>query len=260
MASPLTISRRMKTIGIIGGSTNVATAEYYSLINAAVKERLGGYHTAKIIINSMDLATSVHYVHNNLWEEGAKYLNDLALSLERAGADFIICVSNTWSMHEAGWMKGVTIPHLHICDVLATAIKAKGLKKVTLLGTKATMSSDYVPNALARHGIETLVPTEAEQDEIDRIIFDELSYARFTDQSRQFYLGVVDRLSQEGAQGAMLACTEIGLLIKQEARPEVPFFDTLNLHAVAAAERAVGAVEGVLGAQNEFAASLVVEC
>ena len=235
MAS-LATSKQMRTIGIIGGSTNVATAVYYDLINAAVKKRLGGFHTAKIIINSMDLAASVHYVHGGLWEEGSVLLNEMALSLERAGADFIICVSNTWNMYADKWMAGVKIPVLHISEPLVAAISQR---KVALLGTKATMSSTWFPDALEKHGIETIVPSEADQDVIDKIIFQELSYNKFLDESRDKYLKIVDELRQAGAEAVILGCTEIGLLIKQSDRPDLPFFDTLQLHAEAAAAMAI---------------------
>lgn len=240
MASPLDISGRMKTIGIIGGSTNVATAEYYEILNAEVKRHLGGFHTAKIILNSMDLATSVHFVHGAQWEEGSDFIKGMALSLERAGADFIICVSNTWNMHAEKWMTDIRIPLLHITEPLVAAIKTK---KIALLGTKATMISPYVPEVLARHGIETIVPTEAEMDMIDKVIFDELSYNKFLEPSKQAYLNIVDRLHADGAEGVILGCTEIPLLIKQSDRPNLPFFDTLRLHAEAAAAMAVEGVK-----------------
>jgi aspartate racemase len=242
MSSPLELSNRMKTIGIIGGSTNVATAEYYSILNAAVKRRLGGFHTAKIIMNSMDLATSVHFVHGGLWDEGSEFLRGMAQSLERAGADFIICVSNTWNMHSTKWMAGIKIPLLHITEPLIAAIESR---KVALLGTKATMSSPYIPEVLACHGIETIVPTEAEMDDIDSIIFQELSYNNFLESSKAAYLKIVDRLCTEGAKGVILGCTEIPLLIKQSDRPDVPFYDTLELHAEAAAALAVEGIKSI---------------
>ncbi|KAJ3497365.1 hypothetical protein NLG97_g1960 [Lecanicillium saksenae] len=230
----------MKTVGIIGGSTDLATAEYYRLINATVREQLGGFHTGEIIINSMDLAKSVHYVHNDLWEEGGAYLAGKAQSLERGGADFIIVVSNTWHRAADIFMKGLKIPLLHIADPTAEAIKAQGLKKVILLGTKATMSTPYLADEFKARGVEVVVPTAEEQQFIDDVIFKELSFWKFKEESKNKYLDIIDRLvKEEGAQGAILGCTEIPLLVKQEERPAVPFFDTLTLHAKAAALLAV---------------------
>ena len=230
----------MKTIGIIGGSTDVATVEYYRLINSGIRNRLGGFHTGEIIINSMDFAQSDHFVHNGLWDEGGAYLNQKALGLERAGADFILCVSNTWHCAATSVMTGVTIPLLHIVDPTAEAIRAAGLTKVALLGTKATMSGTFlIKEYTERFGIEILVPDGEEQDVIDRIIFKELSQSNFIEKSRNFYLAVIDSLSEKGVQGVILGCTEIPLLVHQEDRPNIPMFDTLKLHADAAVDLAL---------------------
>ncbi|TQV99377.1 hypothetical protein V2A60_004855 [Cordyceps javanica] len=230
----------MKTVGIIGGSTDLATAEYYKLINATVREQLGGLHTGEIIINSMDLAKSAHYVHNALWEEGGAYLAGKARSLERAGADFILVVSNTWHRAAPIFMEGVAIPLLHIADPTAAAIKAQALGRVVLLGTRATMGTPYLIEEFRARGVEVVVPTEEEQIFIDDVIFQEISFWQFKEESKQRYLEIIDRLvKDEGAQGVILGCTEIPLLVKQEDRPAVPMFDTLTLHAKAAALRAV---------------------
>lgn len=230
----------MKTVGIIGGSTDLATAEYYKLINAGVREQLGGLHTGEIIINSMDLARSAHYVHNELWDEGGAYLHTKAQSLERAGADFLLVVSNTWHRAAPIFMRDVKIPLLHIADPTAEAIHAQGLKKVILLGTRATMGTPYLIEQFRDRGVEVVVPTGEEQQYIDDVIFKEISFWKFTEEAKEGYLKIIDRLvAEEGAQGVILGCTEIPLLIKQEHRPEVPMFDTLTLHARAAALRAV---------------------
>lgn len=230
----------MKTIGIIGGSTDIATVEYYNLINKHVREELGGLHTGEIIINSMDLAKSAHYVNNGLWDEGAEYLLGKAQSLVRAGADFIICVSNTWHRVSDEFMAGSGIPLLHIAEPTAKAVQEQGLRKVALLGTKATMSSPYLPNLFAdQYGLDVIVPKEEDQIVIDKVIFQELSYAKFTDESREAYLKIIDDLVRDGAQGVILGCTEIPLLVSQSDRPDVPMFDTLRLHAKAAAMKAV---------------------
>lgn len=236
-------SAQIKTIGIIGGSTHVATAVYYNVINDAVRRRLGSYHTGKIIINSMDLATSEYFVNNGLWEEGGQHLRAIVQSLERAGADFIICVSNTWHRCMDAFMEGSKLPFLHIADATGEALKAQGLKKVGLLGTRPTMSGPYLREIFTEeHGLEILVPTEEEQAEINRVIFDELSSAVFLEASRQYYLGVIDRLQSRGAEGVILGCTEIPLLVKQEHRPKLPLFDTLVLHAEAAAQKSTAGI------------------
>jgi len=230
----------MKTVGIIGGSTDIATVEYYNLINKHVREELGGLHTGEIIINSMDLARSAHFVKNELWDEGTEYLHSKAHSLVRAGADFIICVSNTWHRVSDEFMAGIEVPLLHIAEPTARAIKEQGLERVALLGTKATMSSPYLPDLFFhQYGLTIVVPKEQDQSLIDDVIFQELSFAQFTDSSRQAYLKIVDELVYSGAQGIILGCTEIGLLISQTDRPAIPMFDTLRLHAKAAAMKAV---------------------
>ncbi|KAI7360550.1 hypothetical protein KC354_g8788 [Hortaea werneckii] len=230
----------MLTIGIIGGSTDLATAEYYRIMNSEVREQLGGLHTGEIIINSMDLARSAHYVQEGKWEEGAEYLHSKAQSLERAGADFILCVSNTWHRVSDRFMRDVNVPFFHIAEPTAQAIQKQGLEKVVLLGTKATMSSTYLRDVFERqYGLAIVIPDEKDQDVIDSVISDELSYAKFTERSREAYLEVVDKLIAAGAQGIILACTEIGLLISQTDRPSIPMFDTLQLHAKAAALKAV---------------------
>ncbi|TFB00389.1 Uncharacterized protein CCMA1212_007589 [Trichoderma ghanense] len=230
----------MKTVGIIGGSTDLATVEYYKLINAHIRAKLGGFHTGEIIINSMNFERSAHFVTNGLWDEGGEYLHGKALSLERAGADFIICVSNTWHRVAKAFMKDVNIPLYHIVDPTAEAILDLELQTVALLGTKATMSSDYLPNEFgSRFGINIVVPTEEEQKYVDDVIFNELAKSQFTDESRQGYLDIVDKLVSRGAQGVILGCTEIPLLIGQKDRPNVPMFNTLELHARSAAEKAM---------------------
>jgi aspartate racemase len=231
----------MKTIGIIGGSTDIATVEYYNLINKHVREELGGLHTGEIIINSMDLARSAHYVNNELWDEGAQYLQSKAQSLVRAGADLIICVSNTWHRVSDTFMAGIIdVPLLHIAEPTARTIKEQGLQKVALLGTKATMSTPYLPDLFSnRYGLNIIVPKEEDQTLINDVIFQEMSYARFTDKSRKAYLEIIDELAFRGAQGIILGCTEIGLLVSQSDRPNIPMFDTMRLHAKATAMIAI---------------------
>ncbi|KAH8810900.1 Asp/Glu/hydantoin racemase [Xylogone sp. PMI_703] len=231
---------KTKTVGIIGGSTDLATAEYYKLINAFCRQELGGLHTCEIIINSMDVARSTYYVQNNLWDEGGEFLHSKAQSLERAGADFIICVSNTWHRVASVFMKDIKIPLLHIVDPTANAIKELDLNVVALLGTKATMSGTVLQGEFRnRFGITVIAPNEEDQTYVDDVIFNELANWKFTDESKAGYLRVIDRLVSQGAQGIILGCTEIPLLIAQSDRPDIPMFNTLELHAKAAARKAL---------------------
>lgn len=229
----------LKTVGIIGGSTEFATVEYYRQINLAVNQRLGGYYTAEIIIDSMNFAQSAYFVNNALWEEGGAYLRQKAKRLEQSGAAFIICVSNTWHRAAEYFMDGVSVPLLHIADPTAEAIKSAGLNKVALLGTLPVMSTSFMIDEFERRGVRIMVPEPEEQHYIDRVIFEEMSKGIFSEEARIRYLQIIDGLERRGAQGVILGCTEIPFLIKQEQRPQLPMFDTLRLHAKAAANAAM---------------------
>lgn len=230
----------VKTIGILGGSSDQATAEYYSRINKSVNARLGGWHTGQILIYSMDFATSEHFVRNNLWDEAGAYLADKAQRLERGGADLLICVSNTLHRVADRIVAAVQIPFLHIVDPTAQAILSAGLRRVALLGTKPVMFLDYLKQRYRdRFGIEILVPPDRRQDALDRIIFDELCRGIFTTSSKAAYLESIDALGAQGAQGVILGCTEIPLLVSQQDRPGFPVFDSLALHVEAAVEMAL---------------------
>ena len=225
----------MKTIGVIGGSSDVATVEYYKLINAGVKSRLGGHNTAEIVVASMNFGEVDRLVNGNLWEEGVVYLHDKAKRLEAARADFVISVSNTWHRIHKEFMADISIPLLHIVDPTAIAIRSAGHQKVLLLGTKATMSQSFLRDRYAdKFQITTVVPSENDQDYINEVIFNELTQSQFKDASRQGFLKVIDKARQEEAEGAILGCTEIGLLVKQSDCPGMPLFDPLVLHAEAA--------------------------
>jgi aspartate racemase len=201
---------------------------------------LGGSYTGEILIDSMNFARSEYYVSNDLWDEGGAYLNEKAKRLEAAGASFILCVSNTWHRAAQSFMKGLSIPLLHIVDPTGNAIRVAKLQRVALLGTKPVMSTPFLIDEFSnRFGIEIVVPEEAEQNYINRIIFDEMSKGIFSDDARRGYLDIVDRLRDRGVDGIVLGCTEIPLLINQADRPDLPMFDTLKLHAQAAAAKAL---------------------
>jgi aspartate racemase len=227
----------MKRIGILGGSSDQATAEYYRLLNRAVNERLGGYNTAELLVSSMNFARAEHGVRNGLWDELGAYLAERALALESAGADLLLCVSNTLHRVAEVFTARLAIPFLHIGDPTGEAMRAAGLRRVVLLGTKQVMSGDHMKRHYAeRFGVETVVPTDDEQAEIDRVIFDELCRGEFDDAAKAFYLGVIDRLRADGAEGVILGCTEIPLLVSQEDRPDFPMFNTTALHVRAAVD------------------------
>ena|ERR1711981_795445 len=239
MAEPLTRSARLKTIGIIGGCSDVSTAEYYKVINETGRKLSNGGHTAKIILNSMDFGVNTHFVLGELWTEGAEHFKEMRQTLERAGVDFVMIAANTWHRCAEEIMEGSKVPLLHICDPTAEAIKKEGLRKVGLLGTKATMSGIWIRNYLKeKHGIEVIVPTEEQQNLINDFVFKELTRDIFTEEAKIRHLEVIDELRSKGAEGVILGCTEIPMLIKQADRPDLPFFDTLVLHAEASARLA----------------------
>jgi aspartate racemase len=226
----------IKVIGILGGSSDQATAEYYRLLNQEVRARLGGWNTAEVIINSMNFALAESWVRNGRWGEAGADLAARAASLERAGADLLICVSNTLHKVADVFTAGLGIPFLHIVDPTAKAIRTAGLRRVGLLGTRAAMAADsHLSRRYAeRFGIEVVVPDAAGQEDVDRIIFDELCRGAFLPESRAAYLEIMERLRRHGAEGVILGCTEIPLLVTQKDRPDLPMFNTTALHAEAA--------------------------
>jgi aspartate racemase len=231
----------MKTIGVLGGMSQTATAEYYRLLNQRVNARLGGWNSAELVLSSVNFACIERFVRNGLWQEAGEYLAVRAQGLQRAGADFLLCVSNTMHRVSDDFMAGLSIPLLHIVDPTGEAMRAQGITKVGLLGTQPVMGSSYLRSRYAdKFGIETLVPSEGEQALVDKIIFDELVHRTLKPESKSAYLDIVDRLQARGAQGVILGCTEIFLLVSQADRPDFPMFDTTSLHVEAAVALAFG--------------------
>ena len=225
----------MKTIGLIGGMSWESTALYYREINEAVKERLGGLHSARLVLVSLDFHDVERLQQAGDWEAAGRLLADAARSLEAAGADFLVLCTNT--MHRvADEIEGaVRIPLLHIADPTAEAIRAAGLSRVGLLGTRFTMEQDFYRERLrGRHGIDVLVPGEADREIVHRVIYDELCVGRLLDTSRAEYRRILGSLAAEGAEAVILGCTEITMLVGSADSP-VPLFDTTSLHARAAA-------------------------
>ena len=229
----------MKTIGIIGGLSWESTLVYYKIMNEYAKEKLGGYHSAKIILYSFDFS-EVHFLQvKKEWEKLADVLIDVAKRLQKSGADFLVIASNTTHMFFNDIKKSISIPVLHIADATAATIKDKGLKRVGLLGTKLTMEKDfYIRRLESKHGIETIVPGKKDRDVINNIIFNELVLGRIKESSREKLIAIIESLVKRGAEGIILGCTEIPLLIKQKD-VSVPIFNTTSIHAKAAVNYAL---------------------
>ncbi|PGU79287.1 aspartate/glutamate racemase family protein [Bacillus cereus] len=231
----------MKTIGLIGGMSWESTSEYYRIINEEIKERLGGLHSAKCLINSVDFEEIERCQSSGDWDGAGEILGNAAYSLQKGGADFIIICTNT--MHKVvGKIKAkIDIPVLHIADATAKEIKRKDIQKVGLLGTKYTMEQDFYKSRIEENNIKVIVPLEKNRKEINKVIYTELCLGKIVSQSREYYKRVIEELVQKGAQGIILGCTEIGLLIKQE-NVSVPIFDTTHIHAIEAVKVALDRV------------------
>jgi aspartate racemase len=228
----------MKTIGLIGGTSWESTAVYYSLINREVQRRLGGFHSAKIVLFSVDFAELEILARTSQWDALAVRLSDAAQALERAGADMVLLCANTMH-HDAGRVaQSVTLPLLHICDCTAERIKAQGLKRVALLGTAYTMNEDFYKDRLRANGLDVIVPDATDRTVINRVIFEELVLGKVEAASRQAYREIIARQVAKGAQGIVLGCTELPMLVKPEDSA-VPLFDTTEIHALAAVDFAL---------------------
>lgn len=225
----------MKTIGLLGGMSWESTVPYYQAINRTVAQELGGLHSAKILLYSVDFAEVEALQHAGRWDEAGALLADAAARLEGAGADLLVICTNTMHKVAPGIEARVRIPLLHIADPTARAIRAAGHTKVGLLGTRFTMEQDFYKARLAaQHGLEVIVPAEASREAVHRIIYDELCLGVIREPSRQAYQRIAAELLEAGAQCVILGCTEIGLLLKEGDVP-APLFDTTALHARAAA-------------------------
>ncbi|SDB44512.1 aspartate/glutamate racemase family protein [Butyrivibrio sp. INlla16] len=228
----------MKTIGIIGGMSWESTVTYYEIINKEVVRRLGGFHSAKILMYSVDFAELEENMGKGNWQGNAEILTDAAARLEKAGADFIVIATNTMHKLVPDIEKKISIPILHIADAASGAIKQNGIKKVGLLGTRFTMTQDFVIERLKDAGLEVFVPDERDMEIVDNVIFNELCLGKILDTSRNEYKRIIGKMKQQGAEGVILGCTEIGMLIKDEDSA-LPTFDTTIIHATAAVNEAL---------------------
>jgi len=228
----------MKTIGLIGGMSWESSSEYYRIINEEVKLRLGGLHSAKCILYSVDFEEVESYQRNCEWEKAAQRLMDAARSLEAAGADFIVICTNTMHKVADEIQVGISIPLLHIADITAAEVRSNGIKTIGLLGTSYTMEQDFYRSRLETQGIKVLIPKETDRVIVNTVIYRELCLGKVTDESRANYKRIIKDLIQQGADGIILGCTEIGLLVKSQDST-VPLFDTTLFHAIGAVNYAL---------------------
>ncbi len=229
----------MKTIGMIGGMSWESSIEYYRIINETVKEKLGGLHSAKSLMYSVDFAQIETMQSEGRWDEATGAMIEVARHLEAGGADFVIICTNTMHKMADDVEAALGIPLLHIADATAEAIKSQGLGKIGLLGTKFTMEEDFYRGRLVeKHSLNVLIPEDKDRELVHRVIYDELVLGEIKAESREAYKQIIEKLIAVDAKGIILGCTEIGLLVKEEDS-RVPLFDTTYIHAVSAVEYAL---------------------
>ncbi|MFC1755033.1 aspartate/glutamate racemase family protein [Thermoproteota archaeon] len=228
----------MKTIGLLGGMSWESSQEYYRIINQEVAKRLGGFNSAEILLYSVDFKPIAEGVQEDDFEKIAGVVLPAAKVLEKGGSDLILICTNTVHRIFERVQEAVSVPLIHIADVTAEEIKKKGLKKVGLLGTKHTMGAEFYKKRLDKHGLEVIVPEEKSQKFVHDVIMDELCLGQIKEESAEKYRQIIEDLIAEGAEGIILGCTEIPLLVKQEGI-SVPLFDTTFLHAKAAVDFAL---------------------
>ncbi|NQZ10530.1 MAG: aspartate/glutamate racemase family protein [Algicola sp.] len=229
----------MKTIGMLGGMSWESTASYYKAINEGVKNALGGLHSAKICLYSVDFDEIEKLQHQGLWDETAKILSTAAQSVEAGGADFLLICTNTMHKVAPQIEAAISIPLLHIADATAQKLLTDNVKRVGLLGTRFTMEEDFYKSRLTeRFGIEVVVPEKAQRDVVHDIIYSELCMGNIYPQSRAKYLEIINQLHEQGAEAIVLGCTEIALLIQQQ-HTQIPLYDTTDIHANQAVKAAL---------------------
>jgi aspartate racemase len=226
------------TIGLLGGMSWESSLEYYKLLNREVEDRLGGLHSAKTVLHSVEFAELTELQEADRWDEVAQVLVQAAVGLEAAGADLLLMCTTAFHIVADQVADAVDIPLLHLADVVAEAVKASRLTSVGLVGTSFTMSRDFFRDRITSHGIEVVTPDERHHATVNRIIYDELVHGRVLDGSRTTVVSIIDELWDAGAEGVILGCTELELLVKQ-ADAEVPLFPCTTLHVAAALDRAL---------------------
>lgn len=225
----------MKTIGLLGGMSWESTAHYYRIINEEVQNRLGGLHSAKIILHSVDFSEIEQYQTGGQWETCGEILGRAAGNIEAAGADFILICTNTMHKVAPQIASKIQIPIIHIADAAADEFEQFSIRRVGLLGTKYTMTQDFYKERLTDRGIEVLIPNDADIEAINTVIFEELCVGTINEASRKNLQGMIEKLKEKGAEGVILGCTELGLLIRQ-SDASIPVFDTTVIHAKRAAQ------------------------
>ena len=228
----------MKTIGLLGGMSWESTVTYYQIINDSINKNLGGYHSAKILLYSVDFAEIEECQANGDWDKSAIILGVAAKKLEQAGADFLIICTNTMHKVAPQIQKCIQIPIIHIADATADELMKQNITRVALLGTKYTMEQDFYRKRLEKKGIEVFIPKQEDIEIVNQIIYDELCFGIIKDTSRKQYIRIIEELKHMGAEAVILGCTEIGLLIK-EKDSSLPVFDTTMIHATVAAMNAI---------------------
>ncbi len=229
----------MKTIGLIGGMSWESTVEYYRVINETVREKLGGLHSAKCVLLSVDFAEVAELQRQGQWAEAAALLVNAAQAVENAGADMVLICTNTMHKLADAVQAAIGIPLLHIADATAESVKEAGLRRVGLLGTRFTMEDDFYRGRLAhQHGLEVVIPNDADRATVHRVIYEELCVGIIRPDSKAEMAGIMSGLVEMGAEGIILGCTELGLLIGAEDC-RVPLFDTTRVHALAAVDHAL---------------------
>lgn len=230
----------MKTLGLIGGMSWESTIPYYRIINERIKSRLGGLHSAKLLLHSVDFHDIEKLQAQGDWASAARELSDIAIGLRQAGAEAIVICTNTMHKVAEEVEQASQLPLLHIADATAQHLKRLGMTQVGLLGTRYTMEQDFYRQRLQqRHGIDVMIPPPEQRETVNQVIYDELCRGIFKETSREAYRGIIADLARQGAQGVILGCTEIPLLIDESAA-KIPLFDTSRLHALAAADYAIG--------------------
>lgn len=229
----------MKLIGLIGGMSWESTALYYRLMNEAVRERMGGLHSARILLHSVDFHEIEQRQHKGDWDGTAQILGEAAKGLKQGGADFLVIATNTMHKVSPQVEAASGLPILHIADRTGAALAADGITRVALLGTRFTMEQDFYRNRLTdRFGLDVMVPQADDRDMVHKIIYDELCLGITRPESALAYVAIIERLKAAGAQAVILGCTEITMIIQQSNSP-LPVYDTTRLHALAAVEEAL---------------------
>jgi aspartate racemase len=228
----------VRTIGLLGGMSWESTAIYYRIINETVKQRLGGLHSAKVVLYSVDFEEIEQLQHRDRWDEAGRLLAEAASRIEAAGAECLVICTNTMHRVAAEIESAVRIPLLHIADATAAALRAAGIVSAGLLGTRFTMEQEFYRGRLESHGIQVIVPDDAGRETVHRVIYEELCQGQVKEESRSEFAKIIESLAARGAAGVILGCTEIGLLVRAGDSP-VPVYDTTEIHARRAVEWAL---------------------